>query len=72
MKRGEVRWIELAPPAGRRPAVRLSRDSAYRVRASATVAPITRTIRHILVEVELIEVMKPVDEIVKPAMEQKK
>ena len=40
-------------PAGRRPAVLLSRDSAYRVRAAITVAPITRTIRNIPVEVIL-------------------
>ena len=52
MKRGET-WVDLPPPAGRRPAVLLSRDAAYRVRASITVAPITRTIRHIPVEVEL-------------------
>ena len=53
MKRGEVWWVELPPPAGRRPAVLLSRDSAYRVRAAITVAPITRTIRNIPVEVLL-------------------
>ena len=40
-------------PAGRRPAVLLSRDSAYRVRAAVTVAPVTRTIRDIPVEVLL-------------------
>lgn len=43
----------MPPPAGRRPAVLLSRDSAYRVRAAVTVAPITRTIRNIPVEVPL-------------------
>ena len=53
MKRGEVWWIEKPPPAGRRPAVLLSRDSAYRVRAAVTVAPVTRTIRNIPVEVLL-------------------
>lgn len=53
MKRGEVWWVEMPPPAGRRPAVLLSRDSAYRVRAAVTVAPITRTIRNIPVEVLL-------------------
>ena len=31
----------------------LSRDAAYRVRAAITVAPITRTIRNIPVEVSL-------------------
>jgi mRNA interferase MazF len=40
-------------PAGRRPAVLLSRDAAYRVRAAITVAPVTRTIRNIPVEVML-------------------
>jgi mRNA interferase MazF len=39
--------------AGRRPAVLLSRDAAYRVRAAITVAPVTRTIRNIPVEVML-------------------
>ena len=43
----------MPPPAGRRPAVLLSRDSAYRVRAAVTVAPVTRTIRDIPVEVRL-------------------
>jgi mRNA interferase MazF len=33
--------------------VLLSRDSAYKVRSAATVAPITRTIRNIPVEVLL-------------------
>jgi mRNA interferase MazF len=53
MKRGEVWWVELPAPVGRRPAVLLSRDSAYHVRAAVTVAPITRTIRNIPVEVLL-------------------
>jgi mRNA interferase MazF len=53
MKRGEVWWVDMPPPAGRRPAVLLSRDSAYRVRAAVTVAPVTRTIRNIPVEVLL-------------------
>ena len=53
MKRGEVWWVEMPAPAGRRPAVLLSRDAAYRVRAAVTVAPVTRTIRDIPVEVLL-------------------
>jgi mRNA interferase MazF len=53
MKRGEVWWVDMPPPAGRRPAVLLSRDAAYRVRAAITVAPITRTMRNIPVEVAL-------------------
>ena len=53
MKRGEVWWVEMPPPVGRRPAVLLSRNSAYRVRAAVTIAPVTRTIRNIPVEVIL-------------------
>lgn len=53
MKRGVVWWAQLPPPAGRRPVVLLSRDSAYRVRSAVTVAPVTRTIRNIPVEVIL-------------------
>jgi mRNA interferase MazF len=53
MKRGEVWWVDMPPPAGRRPAVLLSRDAAYQVRAAITVAPVTRTIRNIPVEVRL-------------------
>jgi len=53
MKRGEVWWVEMPAPAGRRPAVLLSRDVAYRVRAAVTVAPVTRTIRDIPVELLL-------------------
>ena len=53
MKRGEVWWVHLPEPAGRRPVVLLSRDSAYRVRSAVTIAPVTRTIRNIPVEVLL-------------------
>lgn len=53
MKRGEIWWAELPPPVGRRPVVLLSRDAAYAVRTSITVAPVTRTIRDIPVEVPL-------------------
>jgi mRNA interferase MazF len=53
MKRGEVWWVDMPPPAGRRPAVLLSRDAAYGVRAAFTVAPVTRSIRNIPVEVSL-------------------
>ena len=53
MKRGEVWWAELPRPIGRRPVVLLSRDAAYAVRTSITVAPVTRTIRDIPVEVLL-------------------
>ena len=53
MRRGEVWWAELPPPTGRRPVLLLSRDAAYSVRTSVTVAVITRTIRNIPVEVLL-------------------
>lgn len=53
MRRGEVWWAQLPKPVGRRPVVLLSRDSAYGVRTAVTVAPVTRTIRDIPVEVPL-------------------
>jgi len=53
VKRGEVWWADLPAPAGRRPVVLLSRDAAYAVRTSITVAPVTRTVRDIPVEVSL-------------------
>jgi mRNA interferase MazF len=53
MRRGEVWWAELGPPAGRRPVVLLSRDEAYAVRSLVIVATITTRIRHIPSEVLL-------------------
>lgn len=53
MRRGEIWWAELEPPAGRRPVVLLSRDEAYVVRSLVIVAPITTRIRHIPSEVPL-------------------
>ena len=53
MRRGEVWWADLPPPAGRRPVLLLSRDRAYEVRASVTVAILTRTVRGIPTEVAL-------------------
>jgi mRNA interferase MazF len=53
MRRGEVWWAALPSPAGPRPVLLLSRNSAYAVRASITVAPVTRTIRNIPTEVSL-------------------
>jgi len=53
VRRGEVWWANLPAPAGRRPVLLLTRDSAYAVRTSVTVAPITRTVRSIPVEVPL-------------------
>ena len=53
MKRGEIWWAELPPPAGRRPVILLSRDEAYEIRKLVTVAPITTRVRGIPVEVPL-------------------
>jgi mRNA interferase MazF len=53
LRRCEVWWADLPPPAGRRPVVLLSRDEAYAVRSQVTVAPVTTRIRRIPVEVEL-------------------
>ncbi len=53
MRRGEVWWAALPPPAGRRPVVLLSRDEAYQVRRLVTVAPVTTRVRNIPVEVPL-------------------
>jgi len=53
MKRGEVWWANIPQPIGRRPVLLLSRNAAYAVRSSVTVAPITRTVHEIPVEVRL-------------------
>ena len=53
MRKGEVWWAKLKPPAGRRPVVLLSRNEAYPVRTAVTVAPLTTTVRGIAVEVPL-------------------
>ncbi|HIE17362.1 MAG TPA: type II toxin-antitoxin system PemK/MazF family toxin [Dehalococcoidia bacterium] len=53
MRRGEIWWAELAPPAARRPVLLLSRDEAYTVRSLIVIAPITTRIRRIPSEVHL-------------------
>ena len=53
MRRGEMWWAELEPPADRRPVVLLSRNEAYNVRSLVIVAPVTTRIRHIPSEVPL-------------------
>src|SRR3990172_13236764 len=53
MQRGEVWWAALPEPIGTRPVLLLSRDRAYQVRRSITVALITTTVRSIPVEVPL-------------------
>jgi mRNA interferase MazF len=53
LKRGEVWWASLDPPAGRRPVVLVSRDDAYLRRQLVIVAPVTTRIRGIPAEVPL-------------------
>jgi len=53
MRRGEIWWAELEPPAGRRPVALLSRNEAYSVRSLIVVAPVTTRIRRIPSEVPL-------------------
>jgi mRNA interferase MazF len=53
VRHGEIWWAELAPPAGRRPVLLLSRNEAYAVRELVMVAPLTTRIRGIPSEVSL-------------------
>ena len=53
MHKGEVWWVNLPSPIGKRPVVLLSRDEAYSLRNAVTVAEVTSTIRNIPVEVNL-------------------
>lgn len=53
MKRGDVWLAWLHEPIGRRPVVLLSRNEAYQIRTSVTVALVTTTIRGIQSEVLL-------------------
>ena len=53
MRRREIWWAQLDPSAGRQPVLLLSRNKAYELRLSVTVAPVTRTIRGISTEVIL-------------------
>ena len=53
MKRGDVWWATLPRTMGQRPVVLVSRNEAYRVRTSVTVALVTTTIRSIHTEVLL-------------------
>ena len=46
-------WVEFPAPIGRRPAVLMSRNQAYRIRSAATVVPLTRTVRNISSEISL-------------------
>jgi mRNA interferase MazF len=53
VRRGEIWWVDLPAPYGRRPAILLSRDQAIAVRGSVTLVPVTRRVRGIPVEVAL-------------------
>jgi len=53
VNRGEVWWARMPDPSGRRPVVLVSRDSAYAVRNSVTVAEVSTTVRGIASEVAL-------------------
>ena len=53
MKQYEIWWAALPAPAGRRPVLLLSRDSAYTYLNKFAGAEITTTIRNIAVEVPL-------------------
>lgn len=52
-KQFELWWADLPAPAGRRPVLLLSRDSAYGYLNKFVVAEVTTTIRNIAVEVPL-------------------
>ena len=49
--RGDIVWVDLGPPAGRRPVCVLTRDAAIQVLNALTCAPVTRTVRGIRSEV---------------------
>jgi len=53
VKQYEIWWAALPAPAGRRPVLLLSRDSAYAYLNKFAVAEITTSIRNIAVEVQL-------------------
>jgi mRNA interferase MazF len=53
MRRGEIWWARMPAPAGRRPVVLVSREAAYAVRSSVTVAEVSTVIRGIPSEVPL-------------------
>ncbi len=55
MQRGEVWWADLPPPLGRRPVLLVSRTGAILARTLVTVAPITRTVHRLPIEVPLDE-----------------
>jgi|SRR6266850_726298 len=54
MQQGEIWWCRLPGPGGNRPVLILTRTSVIPHRGNITVAPVTRTIRGIASEVELL------------------
>jgi mRNA interferase MazF len=53
MNRGEVWWVDLPSPVGRRPVLILTRDAAVAVRNQVVVAQVTTTRHGLACEVEL-------------------
>jgi len=53
VRRGDIYWADLGPPAGRGPVLIVSRSAAIPVLSAIVVAPITRTVRGIASEVPL-------------------
>jgi mRNA interferase MazF len=53
MNRGEVWWVDLPPPVGRRPVLILTRAAAVAVRNQVVVAQVTTTRHGLACEVEL-------------------
>lgn len=51
MKRGEVWWAELPPPVGDRPVIILTRDAVLESIGGIVVVLITRSTRHLPIEV---------------------
>ena len=53
MKHGEIRWYKFKPPDKKRPVLILTRNTVLEYLGEVTIAPITKTIRHIPSEVFL-------------------
>lgn len=53
MKRGDIAWAELPPPAGRRPVAVVTRSSAIEHLGTIVVAPVTSTVRGIASEISV-------------------
>ncbi|MSP26815.1 MAG: type II toxin-antitoxin system PemK/MazF family toxin [Myxococcales bacterium] len=53
MRRGEIWWVRMPVPSGRRPVVLASRNLAYAVRSKVTVVEVTTRARGLETEVPL-------------------